>query len=1334
MPQEGHGDYYVASFPYGRGRLKMADSDQPDHESNTILMASSMAPHCFASRSLPEPHEMAETEERVEAKGLPAQHVLVIQVRDEPLVPPPTEPPPPVLQAPFYLGLRHRQCRAGDPPPPPPPPPVEPQFVRVILPLQSADRSVIVFRRPSSYAHRHICTNLQLKVDTSSGTLTVGKKTASSSSVKGESPEIPDIQFVDSMEPIELLFVLSSLSNWLDGGKSMFAVSRPSLGPRTFLAGEEVHDQVGTDATAQECVVAGSLTVEPYSWRNVLPTPPVLKLTTSGRCYSHAVSSTREALPKTALEGTSCLSPGGSLADPFCSEYRRSRYQPHVQGASKVQAPMSTVLTECPLQESKRFQSHCRRLMEAVVSGIECGGEDVPEEKMQSLLEVHQALTQGQAKLLQASVVKTLRLQADRLGLSTDMLFAWKAYLAKLYGALIPSLKPSDQSELDHIATMIAAIWCPSRLENEEAVGVLKESAKLLTQHLEEIGTAAFGHLMKTLPQLVDSLPFASDEKTRSYHQVYKGTSPTLQPSSWCILFREVFHMPEDQVLVPHLQCSLNTSLLRVIDNDTGVEVPSFFHCIQPHLYSKNKSGYTFVGEAWTHEKPSDEGSWLLRVVLDSQQSFYCTDGWGHCVIPVCSLHPSRLKTISEEGSACDEEKSHKYVLEATVMNNTWPISDSAWNFVATQKSAEKLEDNKPSSGRKSKLKEKEKGSGGDKGAATKKGATTPLPTARSSASQIDTTKPHWTLRIVTTTSDKEHLEVSKDTERVDELKSMIQAWEAEQPGRTKKGMESRQKFLESQGLSREGVGGGDEDQCAVVILVSEMFSPQPFSTSVSLKELDLSSFYYLATLHYLISEKFGINGASGLQLYLDDFLLPMNEDAAIVRDNDRIQVRVVGCQKSSIPSLTSMGNPLVFTAVESDGASEPHKDKTNKKRKRKDSVTEGEVAPVEHGSCISPASNPAGQPTDMNETRITEKELPSDTKPKRKRKSQPSEGSTTSTAPLCVPAGDKTAYNQEEKEAAVGKKLNDMTPTVPPQAKKKKKELHAVATKTTIGSLHVRFHSDSSGSEPEEAPPVTAKKSKVARGKDIAKETESDSPTEVTSKNPNCVTRPGQDGTQTKELGAQKEANYLPRKPKQRKSRHKKLTSDTIVGGSDDIFTTRTNVYISNDQGASEIQSGTEGTYSVSQVVNDKQHPVEDFAEPVLKLDQQPASTDGASESVSQPVKRNYDTLPDLRGPPRVGDQIAFKLLELSVNCTPEVSSYKEGRVISVSLDTVQIELSKESTQQHEEISEESALAKFRLPDSDQSEEDEENPRKPSEVESVIELPLEALLQPKLL
>lgn len=34
---------------------------------------------------------------------------------------------------------------------------------------------------------------------------------------------------------------------------------------------------------------------------------------------------------------------------------------------------------------------------------------------------------------------------------------------------------------------------------------------------------------------------------------------------------------------------------------------------------------------------------------------------------------------------------------------------------------------------------------------------------------------------------DRETLEVHKDTERADELKSMVQAWEVEQPGRGKK-------------------------------------------------------------------------------------------------------------------------------------------------------------------------------------------------------------------------------------------------------------------------------------------------------------------------------------------------------------------------------------------------------------------------------------------------------------------------------------------------------------------------------------------------------------------
>ncbi|XP_067128405.1 coilin-like isoform X2 [Centruroides vittatus] len=44
---------------------------------------------------------------------------------------------------------------------------------------------------------------------------------------------------------------------------------------------------------------------------------------------------------------------------------------------------------------------------------------------------------------------------------------------------------------------------------------------------------------------------------------------------------------------------------------------------------------------------------------------------------------------------------------------------------------------------------------------------------------------------------------------------------------------------------------------------------------------------------------------------------------------------------------------------------------------------------------------------------------------------------------------------------------------------------------------------------------------------------------------------------------------------------------------------------------------------------------------------------------------KKDYQQYPILRGPPRVGDIVAFKVLELSSSYCPEISSYKEGKVL---------------------------------------------------------------------
>uniref|UniRef100_A0A6J0T087 Coilin n=1 Tax=Pogona vitticeps TaxID=103695 RepID=A0A6J0T087_9SAUR len=55
---------------------------------------------------------------------------------------------------------------------------------------------------------------------------------------------------------------------------------------------------------------------------------------------------------------------------------------------------------------------------------------------------------------------------------------------------------------------------------------------------------------------------------------------------------------------------------------------------------------------------------------------------------------------------------------------------------------------------------------------------------------------------------------------------------------------------------------------------------------------------------------------------------------------------------------------------------------------------------------------------------------------------------------------------------------------------------------------------------------------------------------------------------------------------------------------------------------------------------------------------------------------KKDYSKFPLLAAPPQVGEKIAFKLLELTDNYTPEVSDYKEGKIISWNPANTELEL----------------------------------------------------------
>ncbi|XP_066422144.1 coilin [Molothrus aeneus] len=63
----------------------------------------------------------------------------------------------------------------------------------------------------------------------------------------------------------------------------------------------------------------------------------------------------------------------------------------------------------------------------------------------------------------------------------------------------------------------------------------------------------------------------------------------------------------------------------------------------------------------------------------------------------------------------------------------------------------------------------------------------------------------------------------------------------------------------------------------------------------------------------------------------------------------------------------------------------------------------------------------------------------------------------------------------------------------------------------------------------------------------------------------------------------------------------------------------------------------------------------------------------------VQNPVefpKRDYSVLPLLAAPPQVGERIAFKRLELNENYSPEISDYKEAKIISWNDEKKEIEL----------------------------------------------------------
>nr|XP_030124030.3 androglobin isoform X2 [Taeniopygia guttata] len=481
-------------------------------------------------------------------------------------------------------------------------------------------------------------------------------------------------------------------------------------------------------------------------------------------------------------------------------------------------------------------------------------------------------------------------------------------------------------SEEEAAALKIQAIWRgtyirkilksrePGTKENTDVEETLKNLWTMIELNFEQCAVTLLREIFKINCNSVEKFPCYEDEWCKMYFTEYEVTYADQPPNAWFLVFREIFIVPEDMFILTKVFTTIPSCRLHVLDNDTQEEIPHAFFKVTPHVYTKNKKGYTFVAEAHTGNQPVAGGKWKLRFisshsalpvlsraavnntystlqfkeyyipnkefllfryfvkvraphtatlqvqtsnsdvliklqVLDNEKEITSIIGKGNAVIPVFnfwsnqSLLSSQLKNLqiiqrstvkgletgqlkkgssnsskdsktssktdlvqecsvilidessvseSFENNVGSPQQSHQYSIEAFVLHDSWPLTESESLLVQELKEMQKDEikvkkiANIPKSTRRSKEKAFEK--------IEKEKIWIESPSLESQPGDSNT--PYWILRIVSDQKEADFLEVKKDTRRVDEIRAMKEAWESAEPGRAVKAFQERVRFI----------------------------------------------------------------------------------------------------------------------------------------------------------------------------------------------------------------------------------------------------------------------------------------------------------------------------------------------------------------------------------------------------------------------------------------------------------------------------------------------------------------------------------------------------------
>ncbi|XP_073483922.1 androglobin isoform X3 [Aquarana catesbeiana] len=739
--------------------------------------------------------------------------------------------------------------------------------------------------------------------------------------------------FVDNVKPTEILISFSALVRWGDLHLKQYSG-----------------------------IQKGLLIAEKFSWKRLLYGPVVLKLNTYGT-KSSVIS----------------LPPGRHVLHFTAS----SPLGHHIHLCSTVPFVFGDEETIMPYldKESYRFMGTAMSIIKAIINVMQNFSNENELPGTFKELKLAHYPWQTKSKPLRkteehfkAFNIALWKLMSEAVGnkLTLDLVFAFRAFTLDFSMNLSPeshsmqdtkseipaSWQNRTATPVEETAAIKLQAWWRERFvvkcwnarksgtkENTMVKTTLDRISIAVESNAEHYGIGLLRYLLRHSPVSHDYSCY-EDEQYRITFTDYSAPYTDQPANSWFVVFREVFHVSEDMLVVPKMYTSIPVCALHVVNNDTLEEIPWLFNKVVPHHYTKNKSkklfmfmlqkGYTFMAEAHTGEFALSAGKWRLRLIgaccplpslardtvnnsfsakeirdyyipqskdvifryivkaaiehiatvhvhtsksdvfmkvqiFDNDEEVASVTGKGQAVIPAfCFLSNERplssyssksqvlsngtkkgrngsggsqrnSKPSSRPGSTAaiqrieenesNEEKTptpqpaHKYIIQATVLYKSWMLTESQAAFVQSIKEIEKQEmkvhadkqeetasetysspENQklastPKAARKGKDKitekpEKEKSAKEREKDRERIQSTPTFRPESQTQQQIDTNKPFWTLRLVSETSEAETLEVKKDTERIDEIRAMKQAWEAAEPGRAVKALQSRLQYV----------------------------------------------------------------------------------------------------------------------------------------------------------------------------------------------------------------------------------------------------------------------------------------------------------------------------------------------------------------------------------------------------------------------------------------------------------------------------------------------------------------------------------------------------------